>query len=105
MNMNGYQLYNITYRVRLGDTFSDNLLVTFLVAGISTIFTLISQCIEKEVVAERAQHQLIELLLDELVSIHFVNFAFPFSDRTLTTETARGIQRTLAHVLLDWTIM
>lgn len=93
----------ITYaRVRLGDTLGDNLLVAFLVTGIPTILALVSHSIDQEGIAERAQDELVELTLNELVSIHFVNFFFPLANRALTAETTWGIQRTLANILLDY---
>ena len=88
--------------VRLGDTLGDDVLVALLVARVSTIFTLISGSIEQEVVAERAQHELVELPLNELVAIHLVHLALALAHGALTTETTeRSVQRPLANIFLD----
>ena len=70
-------------------------------AGVPTVFALIAGRIEQELVAERAQDDLVELALDELVSVHFVDLIFALTNGTLTTETSRGIEGPLADVLLD----
>ena len=70
-------------------------------ASIPTILALIAHRVEKELVAERAQDDLVELSLDELVSVHFVDLIFALTNGTLTTETSRGIEGPLADVLLD----
>jgi hypothetical protein len=63
---------------------------------------LVPQGIEQEVVAKRAEHELIELPLDEFVSVHFVHFIFTFSDGSLAAKALWTIQRTLAHILFYW---
>lgn len=57
-------------------------------ACIPTIFALISKGVEKEVVTESAQHELIELSLYEFVTIHLMDFTLAFPDCSLATETA-----------------
>jgi hypothetical protein len=87
--------------VRFRNAFCDYFLVAFLVTSIPTIFTLIPKSIEQEVVAKGAEHELIELALDELMPIHLVNFILAFPDGSLTAQALRTIQRPLAHVLFD----
>ena len=71
-------------------------------ARITTIFTLISGSIEQEVVAERAQHELVEFSLDKLVAVHLVHLALALAHGALTTETTeRSVQRPLANIFLD----
>lgn len=76
--------------VRLGYTFRDDLLITFLVTRVSTIFALISEGIQEEIVAESAEHKLVKLSLYEFMSVHLVDLAFTFANGALTTETCPG---------------
>ena len=69
-------------------------------AGVPTVFALIAGRIEQELVAERAEDDLVELPLDELVAVHLVNFALALTDSALTTETP-CIQRAFPDILLD----
>ena len=69
-------------------------------ARVATIFALISGSIEQKVVAECAQHELVELPLDELVTVHLVHLALALAHGALTAKTS--IDRPLAHVLLDY---
>jgi hypothetical protein len=55
------------------------------VAGVSTILALITKSIEQEVIAKGAEHELIELPLNELMSVHLVHLVFAFSDGSLTS--------------------
>ena len=71
-------------------------------ARVATIFALISGSIEQKVVAECAQHELVELPLDELVTVHLVHLALALAHGALTTETTeRSVQRPLANIFLD----
>jgi predicted DNA-binding protein (UPF0251 family) len=72
-------------------------------AGIPAVFTLIPESIEEEIVAESAEHELVELTLHELVAIHLVNFTLALTNSALSTQTSqRTIQRPLADVFLDF---
>ena len=77
--------------IRLRYTLGNHFLVAFLVACVSTVLALVSGRIEQELVAEGAQDDLIELPLDELVSVHFVDLVLALANSTLTSETARRI--------------
>ena len=76
-------------------------MIALLVAGVPTVLALVASRIQQEFVAERAQDDLVELPLDELVAVHLVDFVLALTDCTLTAETPRGIQRPLTDVLLD----
>lgn len=69
---------------------------------VTAILALVSSSVEKELVAESAEHELIELLLHELVAVHLVDFVLALANRALTAETSWSIQRTLAYVLLHY---
>lgn len=73
--------------IRFRDAFGNDLLVAFLVTTVSTVLALISKSIEEEIIAKSAKHELIELPLNEFVTVHFVNLALAFPDSTLTPET------------------
>lgn len=66
--------------------------------GVSAVFALISQSVKKEVATEGTEHDLVELLLYEFVSIHLVNLALALPDGSLTTKSARGIEGTLPQI-------
>ena len=85
--------------IRLGYTFRDDLFVALLVASVSTIFALVADGVEQELAAERAQDDLVELALDELVPVHLVHLALALAHGALAPEA--GVDGPLAHVLLD----
>jgi hypothetical protein len=70
-------------------------------ASVPTIFALISKSLEKKLIAERTQDDLIELALDKFMAIHFVDLSTTNFDGTLTTE-ATCIEWTFPNVLLDY---
>lgn len=83
-------------------TLRDDLFVALLMARIPTVLALVSRSVEEEIATEGTLHELVELLLDELVSIHFVDVSFSHAKGTLTAETSeRCVEGTLPHVLLD----
>ena len=72
-------------------------------AGVPTVLALVASRIQQEFVAERAQDDLVELPLDELVAVHLVHLVLALADGTLTTQTTGRVQWPLPDVLLDWT--
>lgn len=83
-------------------TLCDHLLVALLMASVPTVFALVASSVEEEITAERAFHELVELLLNKLVSIHLVDIPFTHTKSTLTTKTSeRCVERTFPHILLD----
>lgn len=68
-------------------------------AGVSTIFTLIANTVEKELAAEGAHDDLVELATEEFVAIHLVDFVLALANCTLTSKTS--IQGAFAQILLD----
>lgn len=76
--------------------------MALLVTGISTIFALVTNGVEQEVTAESAQHDLVELLLNEFVAVHLVHFSLALSDSSLSSEAAEWcIERAFSDILLD----
>ena len=68
--------------------------------GIPTILALIPKSVEQEFVAESAQDELVELFLNELVTVHFVDLFLALAHSTLTTKTAYGFHRSFSYVFL-----
>jgi hypothetical protein len=73
------------------------------VTGVSTILALISSSVQQEIVTKCTKHELIELLLDEFVSIHDMNFAFAFANGALATQTTWTtlIEHAFFNIFLD----
>lgn len=67
--------------------------------GVSTIFTLIANTVKKELAAEGAHDDLVELATEEFVAIHLVDFVLALANGTLTSKTS--IQGAFAQILLD----
>ena len=77
----------LTYHisVRLAHTLSNDLVVALLVAGVSAVFALHAKTFEQELLTECAEHDSVELLLNELVSILLEDLFFALSNGTLTS--------------------
>lgn len=56
-------------------------------AGIPAVFALKTKRIEEKFVAERAKDDLVELFLDELVTVHLMHLALAFANSALTAQT------------------
>lgn len=80
-------LAGIDLVVCLADTFGDNILVAFAVAGIPTVRTLHARSVLKEFSTQRAAHDVVKLLGNELVSLFLVSLFFLLANGTLTAET------------------
>lgn len=74
-------------------------------AGIPTVLALVPESVEQEFVAESAQDELVELFLNEFVTVHFVDFFLTLSDSTLATETADSFHRAFSDVFLGWPLL
>jgi hypothetical protein len=93
----------VTYAIGggLGNTLGDHLGVTFLVTGISTIFTLVSLSGKEEFLTQGTHDGLVELSLHELMAVHLVDVALSLSDGTLSTQSFVWTSTTSGRVL-DW---
>lgn len=70
-------------------------------ATVAAVFALITR-VDKEFAAVRALHELVELSLDKLMPVHFVDFALAHAHGTLTPETSgHSVERPLADIFLD----
>lgn len=73
--------------VGLGDALCDDLGIAFLVASIVAVGALHACSILEKFSTESAAHDVVELLLDKLVSILLDHVLFALTDSTLTTKT------------------
>jgi hypothetical protein len=88
--------------VRFRDTLGNNFFVALLVARVSTIFAGISNGVEKKFVAEGAENDLVELALDEFMSIHLVHLILAGTHGTLPAQTTRAIDSALPNIFFDY---
>lgn len=86
--------------VRLADTLGDDLLVALAVAGILAVRTLHARSVLEELSAQRAAHDVVELLGNELVALLFVNLFLLLAHGTLAVET--DIERPTVFELLGY---
>ena len=74
--------------IGLAYTLGYNFGETVCVTGIFAVFALHPRRILEELAAERAPHDTVELLLDKLVPILFLNFFFALSDGTFSAKAS-----------------
>ena len=79
-------LVRISLGITLADTLGDNAGVALGVASVLAVLALHTSGILEEVGAERTAHDVVELLLDKLVSVHLVDFLLALADGTLATQ-------------------
>lgn len=80
-------LVRVRFRVGLADTLGDDTGITLGVAGVFAVLALHAGRIFEEVAAKSTAHDVVKLLLDELVPIHLVHIFFPLSNSTLSAKT------------------
>ncbi|KAH3677405.1 hypothetical protein OGATHE_000879 [Ogataea polymorpha] len=68
-----------------GNALINNVLVALLMAQKSAIFTLEST-VSEEIATNCTAHDVVELLLDELVAVVLVNFLFSLTNGTMTSQ-------------------
>jgi len=90
----------VGFCVGLRDALCDHLLIALLVAGIFAVGTLHAGRILEKLSAKRATHDVVKLLLHELVAIHLVNFFFLCTDGAFSPESQ--VQRSFAPVVLRY---
>jgi len=91
----------IRVRVGLADTFRDHLGIAFLMACILAIFALHTSGIFEEVAAERASHDVVELLNHKLMAVQLVDLFFALANSTLAVEP--NIERSPVFVMFGET--
>lgn len=80
-------LLGVGLGIRLADTFGNNAGVALRVAGIFAVLALHTGRVLEEVTTECTAHDVVELPLHKLVSIHIVNFLLSLANSTLSTQS------------------
>ena len=92
--------------VALADTFCDHAGIALGVASVLAVLALHACRVLEEIPAKCAAHNVVELVLDEFVAVHFVNFLLALTNGTLSTKTeingaAVSVGLDEAHLQLD----
>ena len=86
--------------VGLADALGDHVSVAFCVARVLAVLALHASRVLEEVSAQSAAHDIVELVLDEFVAEHLVNFLLALADGALAPQ-AFHVERVLVPVVLD----
>lgn len=78
-------LVRVRLCIALTNALGDHAGITFGVAGVLAVFALHSRRVFEKVAAERTAHDVVELMLDELVPKDVVDFLFALSDGTFAS--------------------
>lgn len=87
----------IGFSVGLADTLCDYLGIAFLMAGVLAVLALHTSGILEKVAAERASHDVVELLNHKLMTVQLVDLFLTLANSTLTVEP--NIERSPVFVL------
>ncbi len=80
-------LFRVRFIICFADTLRDHVWVAFLVAGVLAVGTLHTGRVFQEVSTQSASHDIVELLLDKLVAVHFMYFLLSLTDSSFTIKT------------------
>ena len=89
----------ISLGIRFADTFGDNTRVTFRMASVFAVLALHPRGILEEIPAQRTAHDVVELMLHELVPIHLVDLFLALTDSSFATKSQ--INWATVLILLD----
>ena len=95
-----FGLVRIRLVIGLRDALGNDFPIATFVTRKLAVRTLHASRILKQFSTESAAHNVVELLLDKLVAILFVDFFLSLTDGSLTSKSL--IECRLAFVLLDW---
>lgn len=88
--------FRVHVLIRFGYTLCNHFFVALLVTSVFAVRTLVPSGVLEEISAECTTHDVIELLLDKFVPIHFMNLLFTLTNSTLASKSE--IQRPLVLV-------
>lgn len=80
-------LVGIGLRVTLADTLRNHTRITLCMTSVLAILTLHACRVLEEISAKRTTHDVVELVLYELVSVHLVNLLLALTNSTLSAKT------------------
>jgi hypothetical protein len=92
-------LVRVGFGIRFANALRNHTLVALGVACVFAVFALHAGRVLEEITAERAAHDVVELLLDKLVPVHLVHFFFALTHGTLTTKTQIDLSSVLVHLV------
>lgn len=75
--------FRIRFRIQFADALRNDFRVALLVACILAVLTLHTSGVLEKVPTERASHDVVELLRDELMAIHLVDFLLTLANGAL----------------------
>lgn len=73
--------------IGLADTFCNHACIALRVASVFAVFALHTRRVLEEIATQCTTHDVVELLLHELVTIHLVDLFLPLADSTLSVES------------------
>lgn len=94
-----FRLIRIGFGVRLCDALGDHFAIALFMACVLAVRALHSSRIFQEISAQSTPHDVIELLLDKLMPILFVNFLSPLSNGAFSVQT--DIEGSTVFALFD----
>ena len=77
----------IRFVISFADTLCDDLGKAFLVASVFAVFALHSDGVFQEVAAKSASHDVVEVLRNEFMSVHFMDLFLPLADGSFSVQT------------------
>jgi hypothetical protein len=99
-----FSLIGVGFGVRLRDTFGDHLRITLFMASVVAVRTLHTGSVLEELSTESAAHDVVELLLNELVAVLFDDVLFTRANSAFSTKSDvewRLINRVLGCCLIS----
>jgi hypothetical protein len=82
-----FRLIRIGFGVRLCDALGDHFAIALFMARVLAVRALHSSRVLQEISAQSAPHNVIELLLDKLMPVLFMDFLSPLSNGTFPVQT------------------
>lgn len=79
-------LVGVRLRITLANTLRNDARVALRVAGVLAVLALHPGGVLEELATERAAHNVVELLLDELVAVHLVDVLLALADGSLSPQ-------------------
>lgn len=98
-----FRLVGICLCVRLCDTFRHHLRIALFMTGVLAVGALHPCGVFQKFTAKRATHNVVELLLDKLVTILFDHLFFALANGTLSAKPS--IEWLLVPRVLHWALL
>lgn len=89
----------VGFGVTLADTLCNHAGIALGMAGVLAVLALHAGGVLEEIAAKRAAHNVVELVLDELVAVHLVDFLLALTNSALSAKSK--VNRAAVRVRLD----